>query len=115
MSYLDSARPGASVSGVARQYWITARLLFRWKQELAPAAIAKTTFLPVAVKAQRHRALRLPQRRSPVHGRRPSHEPSRRSPAVEQDANIRQPLTDVQQPDAYDQVRGLHPFRETRN
>ncbi len=31
----ETERPGASVSGVARQYGITARLLFRWKQELA--------------------------------------------------------------------------------
>ncbi len=43
----EAERPGASVSGVARQYGITARLLFRWKQELAPAAKTETTFLPV--------------------------------------------------------------------
>ncbi len=35
------------MSGVARQYGITARLLFRWRQELAPAAKTETTFLPV--------------------------------------------------------------------
>jgi hypothetical protein len=43
----ETERPGASVSGVARQYGITARLLFRWRQELAPAAKTETTFLPV--------------------------------------------------------------------
>ncbi len=43
----EAERPGASVSGVARRYGITARLLFRWKQKLAPAA--KTTFLPVTI------------------------------------------------------------------
>jgi transposase-like protein len=45
----EAERPGASVSGVARRYGITARLLFRWKQELAPAAKTKTTFLPVTI------------------------------------------------------------------
>ncbi len=43
----EACRPGASVSGVARQYGIAARLLFRWKQELASAEQAETTFLPV--------------------------------------------------------------------
>ncbi len=37
------------MSGVARRYGITARLLFRWKQELAPAAKTETTFLPVTI------------------------------------------------------------------
>ena len=41
--------PGASVSGVARQYGITTRLLFRWRQELAPAAKTEATFLPVTI------------------------------------------------------------------
>lgn len=41
-------RPGASVSGVARRHGIGTRLLFRWKQELAPAP-AGPTFLPVTV------------------------------------------------------------------
>ncbi len=45
----EACRPGASVSGVARQYGITARLLFRWKQELALAAKTETTFLPVTI------------------------------------------------------------------
>jgi len=45
----EACRPGASVSGVARQYGITAPLLFRWKRELAPVAQAETTFLPVTL------------------------------------------------------------------
>ena len=39
----EANRPGASVSGVARRHGIAVRLLFRWKQELAPATEA--TFL----------------------------------------------------------------------
>lgn len=31
----EAARPGASLSEVARRYGIAARLLFRWKQELS--------------------------------------------------------------------------------
>jgi transposase-like protein len=34
----EAVRPGASLSEVARRYGIAARVLFRWKQELAPAA-----------------------------------------------------------------------------
>jgi transposase-like protein len=35
----EAARPGASLSEVARRYGIAARVLFRWKQELtSPAA-----------------------------------------------------------------------------
>jgi transposase-like protein len=45
----ELSRPGASVPGVARQYGIATRQLFRWKQELAPAAKAETTFLPVTI------------------------------------------------------------------
>ena len=41
------------------------------------------------------------QRRSQAHCRRLSHEPSRRPPALELDANTPQPLTEVSQPDAY--------------
>ncbi len=37
------------MSDVARQYGITARLLFRWRQELAPAVKTETTFLPVTI------------------------------------------------------------------
>ncbi len=45
----ETCREGASVSGVARRYGIGARLLFSWKQELAPAAKTETTFLPVTI------------------------------------------------------------------
>jgi transposase-like protein len=45
----EAERPGASVSGVARLYGITARLLFRWKQELASETTPGTTFLPVTL------------------------------------------------------------------
>ena len=34
----EAMQPGASVSEVARGYGIAARVLFRWKQELAQAA-----------------------------------------------------------------------------
>ncbi len=37
------------VSGVARKYGIGTRLLFSWKQDLAPAAKTETTFLPVTI------------------------------------------------------------------
>ncbi len=53
-------------------------------------------------KAQRRRALQLPQRRARAHDARPSHEPTRQSPAVELDAKIRQHLTPVSRPDAYE-------------
>ncbi len=42
-------RAWASVSGVARKYGIGTRLLFSWKQDLAPAAKTETTFLPVKI------------------------------------------------------------------
>ncbi len=45
----ETCREGASVSGVARKYGIGTRLLFSWKQELAPAAETETTFLPVTL------------------------------------------------------------------
>ncbi len=32
-------QPGASLSEVARRYGIAARVLFRWKQELAPVFV----------------------------------------------------------------------------
>ena len=51
--------------------------------------------------AQRRRALRLPQRRAGAHDARPSHEPSRRSPALELDSLKRRILTDVREMDAY--------------
>ncbi len=45
----EADHPGASVSDVARRHGIAVRQLFRWKQELAPAAKAETTFLPVTL------------------------------------------------------------------
>ena len=45
----ETCREGASVSGVARKHGIGTRLLFSWKQELAPAAKTETTFLPVTI------------------------------------------------------------------
>ena len=45
----EACGAGASVSGVARQYGIAVRQLFRWKQELAPAAKTGATFLPVTL------------------------------------------------------------------
>ncbi len=45
----DADRPDASVSDVARRHGIAVRQLFRWKQELAPAAETETTFLPVTI------------------------------------------------------------------
>lgn len=40
----EVSKPGASLSGVARRYGVAARVVFRWKQELAPA-----TFLSVEI------------------------------------------------------------------
>lgn len=46
----ETSRPGASVSGVARQYGITPPLLFRWKRELTPESPSRgPTFLPVTL------------------------------------------------------------------
>ncbi len=56
----EADRPGASVSGVAKQYGITPRLLFRWKQELAPAAKTETTFLPVTITDAGERPVEVP-------------------------------------------------------
>ena len=44
----EAMAPGASVSGIARRYGITAPLLFRWKRELAPPE-PEPVFLPVMV------------------------------------------------------------------
>lgn len=41
----EAAQPGASLSAVARDYGIAARVLFRWKQELAAAPV----FVPVRI------------------------------------------------------------------
>ncbi len=45
----EADHPEASVSDVARRHGIAVRQLFRWKQELAPAAKTETTFLPVTI------------------------------------------------------------------
>lgn len=45
----EAMAPGASVSGVARRYGIAPRVLFRWKQELAPPE-PDPVFLEVAVR-----------------------------------------------------------------
>jgi Transposase len=41
----EAAQPGANLSAVARSYGIAARILFRWKQELAP----EPTFVTVGI------------------------------------------------------------------
>jgi transposase-like protein len=43
----EAERSGTSISAVARRYGIAARVLFRWKQELAPPEAQ--VFLPVTV------------------------------------------------------------------
>ena len=40
----EVSKPGASLSAVARRYGVAARVVFRWKQEMASA-----TFLPVEI------------------------------------------------------------------
>jgi len=45
----ETMAPGASVSGVARRYGIAPRVLFRWKQELAPPE-PDPVFLEVTVR-----------------------------------------------------------------
>ncbi len=57
----ETCREGASVSGVARKYGIGTRLLFTWKQELAPAAKAETTFLPVTLTDAPDQSTEVPQ------------------------------------------------------
>ncbi len=57
----ETCRPGASVSGVARRYGITAPLLFRWKRELAPLAPAETIFLPVTITDAPEQSAEAPQ------------------------------------------------------
>ncbi len=64
----EADRPGASVSDVARRHGIAARQLFRWKQELAPAAKTETTFLPVTLTDAPDRSAEAPQ---PVPGPAP--------------------------------------------
>jgi transposase-like protein len=69
----EADRPGASVSGVARQYGIAARVLFRWKQELAPVAKTETTFLPVTITDAPEQSAETPPSSPPA----PSYSPCR--------------------------------------
>jgi transposase-like protein len=43
----EAIRPGARLSEVARRYGIAGRVLFRWKQEMMPAAAP--TFVAVEI------------------------------------------------------------------
>jgi transposase-like protein len=49
----EAARPGASVSEVARRYGIDRRILCRWKQELSPPAFVAVEITDVAVSVER--------------------------------------------------------------
>jgi hypothetical protein len=49
----EAARPGASVSDVARRYGIDLRILCRWKQELRPPAFVAVEITDVAVSVER--------------------------------------------------------------
>ena len=49
----EAARPGASVSDVARRYGIDRRILCRWKQELSPPAFVAVEITDVAVSVER--------------------------------------------------------------
>jgi transposase-like protein len=53
----EAVQPGASLSEVARRYGIAARVLFRWKQELAPTAAPM--FVTVRTSLMRARLYRL--------------------------------------------------------
>jgi hypothetical protein len=49
----EAARPGASVSDVARRYGIDRRILCRWKKELGPPAFVAIEITDVAASVQR--------------------------------------------------------------
>jgi hypothetical protein len=49
----EAARPGASVSDVARRYGMDRRILCRWKQELSPPAFVAIEITDVAVSVER--------------------------------------------------------------
>ena len=49
----EAARPGASVSDVARRYGIDRRILCRWKQELSPLAFVAIKITDVAASVER--------------------------------------------------------------
>ena len=52
----EASQPGANLSAVARRYGIAARMLFRWKQELAapPAFVAVQITDGHAAESARH-------------------------------------------------------------
>lgn len=49
----EAARPGTSVSDVARRYGIDRRILCRWKQELSPPAFVAIKITDVAASVER--------------------------------------------------------------
>jgi transposase-like protein len=49
----EAARPGASVSEVARRYGIDRRVLCRWKQELSPPAFVAVEITDAALSVER--------------------------------------------------------------
>ena len=49
----EAARPGASVSDVARRYGIDRRILCRWNQELSPPAFVAVEITDVAASIER--------------------------------------------------------------
>jgi hypothetical protein len=49
----EAARPGASVSDVARRYGIDRRILCRWKQELSPPAFVAIRITDLAASVER--------------------------------------------------------------
>ena len=46
---MESAQPGASVSGVARKHGIVTGLLFRWRVQFGVAQKMRAKLVPVAV------------------------------------------------------------------
>ena len=50
----EAARPGASLSEVARGYGIAARVLFRWKQELTVPPLFVSVEIADAPNAEEH-------------------------------------------------------------
>jgi transposase-like protein len=49
----EAARPGASVSEVARRYGIDRRILCRWKHELSPPAFVAVEIADAALSIER--------------------------------------------------------------
>jgi transposase-like protein len=67
----EAVQAGANLSAVARRYGITARVLFRWKQELTPSAAP--VFVVVRPKKRRG------NKAHAIHGRLPNDSQDRRS------------------------------------